>query len=373
MPLLYLFIGALIGAAILYFIQRADKKALETKLRQTRRELERTEADFQSQMQQTIAYLRKEYDRESTQKNEETIQQYQKEIRALKHEHHLQIEKLQGKSHQQQDNYLSERPTDRPVLPLSSHFDEEREFPFEAFNDSFLEAENALNETEIEIPIAAPPIQELPDFIAEEPSIIADSLDLGLDSSNEENNFLDELASFLSERPRITFDPSSDRSRSQTETSLSQPLQDEYPSSSPPSDFPNTQKDKIVKILSLGTVDRIPQLNEYIYDRDPQIRAAVAETIGNIAVSANIQSKIGQCLSILDKLIRDNNVSVRRETAITLGKIRSEKVIPLIRLALKDNDSEVVRLSSVAIGRFRVYPNSTLPVKKSSSTKKQSS
>jgi gas vesicle protein len=365
MILLYLFIGALIGAAILYFIQGADKKALETKLRQTRRELERTEADFQSQMQQTIAYLRKEYDRESTQKNEETIQQYQKEIRSLKHEHHLQIEKLQGKT-QQQDSFFSESPIGQNVSPLSSRFDEEREFPFEAFNDSFLEAENTLNE---EIPIAASPIQELPDFIAEEPSIVADSLDLGLDSSSTENNFLDELASFLSETPKITFDPSSDRSRSQKE--ISQTQQNEYLSSPPPSESPNTQQNKIVKILSLGTVDRIPQLNEYIYDRDPQVRAAVAETIGNIAVSANIQPKIGQCLPILDKLIRDNDVSVRRETALTLGKIRSEKIIPLIRLALKDNDSEVVRLSSIAIGRFRVYPNSTPPVKKSSPTKKQ--
>jgi gas vesicle protein len=355
-------VGVLIGAAILYVTQRSQLKTLETKLRQVRRELEKIEADFQSQMQQTIGYLRQAYDRESTQKNEETVQQYQKEIRNLKHEHQVQIEKLQAKNLHSQTSIVSNPSVIKPIAPLQVGYEEDSEFPFDAFNDSFLEAENALNDPEFE---SYPPVpiqnQSLPDFLSEEPPLSPDRLDLGLDSLETEDSFLNELASFLSETPRITFDRSSEKLRS------------ESPSFSPSEAVKDSQPNAIDQILAMQTVDRIPQLGDRIYHSDPQVRAAVAKTIGSIAESGNIKPKISQCLPILDKLIRDNDVTVRRSAVLSLGKIRSEKVIPLIRLALKDNDSEVVRLASKAIGRFRVYPNSNKPVKKPSHNKKANS
>ncbi len=360
MFVLGLIIGVLVGAAILYITQRSQLTTLETKLRQTRREFDRTEADFQSQMQQTINYLRQAYDRESTQKNDETVQQYQKEIRNLKHEHQVQLEKLQGK-HSSSQTPISNNPSvTQPIIPIGKSLEEDIEFPFDAFNDSFLDLENPRNETEVDIPLAEP-IKELQDFVSEEPQQILEDFDLGVDSRATENAFLDELSFLLSETPKIVFDPSSTKS---------QPLANEPPLVSPPFESNNRQQNAISQILSVQTVDRLPQLSEHIYDSDPQVRAAVAETIENIAESGNIQAKISQCLPILDKLIRDNEVSVRRATIKSLSKIRSEKVLPLIRLALKDNDSEVVRLASSAIARFRVYPNSNKPAKKNSPTKK---
>jgi gas vesicle protein len=370
-----LIVGVLIGAAILFVTQRSQLRTLETKLRQTRRELDTIEADFQSQMKQTINYLRQQYDRESTQKNEETVQQYQKEIRNLKHEHHLHIEKLQAKISSSQAS-IDPNPIDsRPFTQIESHLEEETEFPFDAFSDSFLDLERPLEKTGREIPLAAP-VQGVPikDFLAEESPPNPDDLDLGVSFTEPDESFLDELASFIKERPQIAFDDSAEATGSSSNESpslLSQPLENIPPSSPPQSETKFQQKENTLdRVLSLRTVDRLPQLGEYIYDRDPQIRAAVAQTMGDIAESANIRPKIGQCLPILEKLIRDNDVSVRRATVSALSKIKSEKVIPLIRLALKDNDSEVVRLASNAIGRFRVYPNSDRSTKKPNSTKK---
>jgi gas vesicle protein len=367
--ILGLIIGVLVGAAILYVTQKSQLTTLETKLRQTRRELDRTEADFQSQMQQTINYLRQAYDRESTQKNDETVQQYQKEIRNLKHEHQLQLEKLQGK-HSSSQTPISNNPSvTQPIIPIGKSLEEDIEFPFDAFNDSFLDLESPRNETEVDIPLAEP-IKELQDFVSEKPQPILEDFDLGMDSLTTENAFLDELSFLLSETPKIAFDPSLTKSQSESGRSQPQTVANESPLALPPLEDENRQQDAIFKVLSIQTADRLPQLSEHIYNSDPQVRAAVAETIGKIAESGNIQAKISQCLPILEKLIRDNEVSVRRATIASLSKIRSEKVLPLIRLALKDNDSEVVKLASSAIARFRVYPNSNKPANKNSPTKK---
>jgi gas vesicle protein len=339
-----LIIGLIIGAAILYVTQRSKLSSLETKLRQTRRELDKIEADFQAQMQETISYLRHAYDRESTQKSEATAQQYQKEIRALKQNHQLEIHKLQAEIDTQIPTPHTDptRTTTESFTTIEKSIEEDSEFPFDALNDSFFD------EPEQDT-LLATPVEELPSFFPEELETDDATQNLAPLAEAEEPHPLAELAAFLETKPQLAFDSSS---------VTTNPRQN------------SEQSTEIELVRSLESVDQVVQLGEYIYNRDAQIRATVAENIGKIAESGSIKRQIRQIVPILAKLIHDNDVYVRRSTAACLGKVQSEQVLPLIRLALRDSDPEVVKLASSAIDRFRVYPHSQKPGKKKNQIKK---
>lgn len=46
-------------------------------------------------------------------------------------------------------------------------------------------------------------------------------------------------------------------------------------------------------------------------------------------------------------------------TVLALGKIKSEKIIPLLKIALKDPNLEVVELANLALKNLKLYPTKT--------------
>lgn len=117
------------------------------------------------------------------------------------------------------------------------------------------------------------------------------------------------------------------------------------------------QKDieqKITGWRDSGQIAYIPQLANYSYHPDPHLRTLVASALGNIAESKSITTEIQKTISILGKLSRDSDVSVRQSAIVALAKIKSDKVIPWLKIALRDSDINVVKTASAALNRFKV-------------------
>lgn len=115
---------------------------------------------------------------------------------------------------------------------------------------------------------------------------------------------------------------------------------------------------KIIAWGDSGEVTYISQLTEYIHDSESEIRKQVASALGKIAASKAMRVEIRQAIPMLGKLSRDPDPLVRQSSVEALGKIKSEKVISLLKLALRDSDSDVVKSASAALTNFKFYQRS---------------
>lgn len=137
----------------------------------------------------------------------------------------------------------------------------------------------------------------------------------------------------------------------------------------PVAEVQGTTEAKIAAIAALNNASAVPQLNQYLYDTDSQIRALVADTLGEIAEGKNQGLVIEQVISSLGKLSRDADPTVRQSAVTALGKISSVNVIPLLKVAQRDTDSDVVKNASSALEKFKGYraPQQKKPLPKNAS------
>jgi hypothetical protein len=113
------------------------------------------------------------------------------------------------------------------------------------------------------------------------------------------------------------------------------------------------------KIIAMGKSSQlayIPKLNEYVNHSDSRIRELVASALGNIAATQSQKSEVQRAIHLLGKLSRSPEPSVRQSAVESLGKIKSESVIPYLKQALRDSNPNVVKLASTAISKFKFYP-----------------
>jgi HEAT repeat protein len=120
-----------------------------------------------------------------------------------------------------------------------------------------------------------------------------------------------------------------------------------------------------------GQVTAIPTLTEYANHPDNRIRELAASALGSIAAAQGIKAEIQRAIPLLGKLSRDSEPLVRQAAVEALGKIKSETVIPLLSLALRDCNSDVVKAASAAINNYKFYPMSQ-PKKPTKTTAKSS-
>ncbi|MDJ0706157.1 MAG: HEAT repeat domain-containing protein [Leptolyngbyaceae cyanobacterium MO_188.B28] len=85
---------------------------------------------------------------------------------------------------------------------------------------------------------------------------------------------------------------------------------------------------------------------------NPADRKQVATVLGQIVVG-NKRAPAQRSIPILGKLMQDPDPAVRQAAAEALGKMSSPKVIPLLKRALRDTDSDVVKTSSIALSKFK--------------------
>ncbi|MBD0344835.1 MAG: HEAT repeat domain-containing protein [Coleofasciculus sp. Co-bin14] len=121
--------------------------------------------------------------------------------------------------------------------------------------------------------------------------------------------------------------------------------------------------EKLIALGYSGQVAYIPQIITYTTYPDSQIRQSVASALGTIAAFQGIKPEIKRVIPLLGKLSRDPDPLLRQSAVEALGKIKSERVISLLRQALRDANLNVVKAASAALSKFKLYSMS--PGKKS--------
>ena len=114
-------------------------------------------------------------------------------------------------------------------------------------------------------------------------------------------------------------------------------------------------QENITAITASNSATAVPQLIQYTYEPDSKIRALVATKLGEIAEGKSQGIEIERIVLSLGKLSRDIDPIVRQAAIDALGKIGSIKVIPLLKIAQRDTDSDVVKSASSALEQFKGY------------------
>ncbi|EAZ91394.1 HEAT repeat domain-containing protein [Crocosphaera chwakensis] len=99
----------------------------------------------------------------------------------------------------------------------------------------------------------------------------------------------------------------------------------------------------------------IPPILNYLTHSDPSIRVTVAKALGNLVSVKNIRVQMRQAILALGRLSRDPVLSVRLAAVEGLSKVKSPVVIPFLKVAQKDDNSQVVKNASAALNNFKGY------------------
>ena len=113
---------------------------------------------------------------------------------------------------------------------------------------------------------------------------------------------------------------------------------------------------KIIAWGDSGKVSHIPQLTHYVYHCDSYIRQLIASALGKISADKKVDSEIQKAIETLGKLSQDSEALVRKVAVDALGSIKSEKVVPFLKQAMRDSDSSVVKSASSAMTYYKFYP-----------------
>jgi len=100
----------------------------------------------------------------------------------------------------------------------------------------------------------------------------------------------------------------------------------------------------------------IPQVEAYAWDEDERVRAGVALTFGQLIAEKTVDHEVKQALEQLGTLSCDRAPLVRQCAVQSLGKIRSEAVIPFLTRALQDRDLDVVASASAILNNYKADP-----------------
>ncbi|NES84322.1 MAG: hypothetical protein F6K10_24545 [Moorea sp. SIO2B7] len=294
-------IGFIVGAVLSYLFQQQRLAQKDRDFNQIlNKNLKEAENNYQSRMEETVTSLQKEYEQKSNEKIEQLNQQHQAQIQEFKKVHQRQIEEAE-KNHQVQLKELNQ-DYQKQIQEASKLVQKQEEKP---------------NEQMIKDSEEIKPIKE-------------------------------KVSNIDKYTPQIPVE----------ETSVKQQLK---PSNLSLKNSSKTSKkkeqdlsSKISALAESCQITEIPQLGEYIYHPDSNIRASVASALGEIANNKGIRKETEQAIPILGKLSRDSEASVRQIAVEALGKIKSKKVIPLLQMALRDFDSDVVKLASNALTQFKI-------------------
>src|SRR5205814_6413290 len=103
--------------------------------------------------------------------------------------------------------------------------------------------------------------------------------------------------------------------------------------------------------------DAVPALRPLLADNNPELRAAVAETLGQIGAPAQ------PALDELVRLLEDEQVKVRAAATLALGglELEPEQVRPHLARSLHDGQTEVRDAALAAIRKFRRRSSIFLP------------
>ena len=77
--------------------------------------------------------------------------------------------------------------------------------------------------------------------------------------------------------------------------------------------------------------------------------------LGKLIADRSVNNQVKQGIETLGELQRDRAFEVRKLAVKSLGKIRSEAVIPYFKKAQKDANLEVVKVASEILQNYKSY------------------
>ena len=114
----------------------------------------------------------------------------------------------------------------------------------------------------------------------------------------------------------------------------------------------------LMAINDLGqsqNVSAIGQLSQQAKTTNPNARVAIATALGQI-IAANRQSpRVQQSIPVLTQLSKDTKPAVRQAAVSALGGIPSVKVVPVVKRALLDPDTKVVKAATQAMEKLKPF------------------
>jgi len=296
-------IGLIVGAGIVFWL---NQKKLETQAQeyesQKQQLRQQLEADHEKRLQDTVASLQTDYDRQTAQKVEAAKKEqeatFQQQLEAVQTDRDNQL--------QERDRALEQRIAElqnqhqQELQQLQQHHETQMQATTTALEQEYeakLKAKAEATASSTATPAEAPPVTPLEKVEVVE---TADDRDLS-------------LANVI-------------KSWGKTES-----------------------------------VAYIPQLVGQLYSPSDRVREAVAMALGQIAQDKPPRFEIMQTIEYLGSLCRDASPEVRQAAIASLGKIKSEKVIPLLQQGLNDSNSDVVQTASNAIARYKSYRSTLKP------------
>lgn len=338
-----LIVGILIGTVLLYLWLDSDKEEELQKVReQVQAEMER---DQQTRIQSAV---------------EEVQSPLKQEIASLEEE----IVNLKSQLvHLQNENTLREVPASQPVATPVTMAEES------------ISSSDSPSEQELTVSQELTPSSDIASQEEVTPSSDSPSLNEPTESTyTEEKTFIqansleeEQLSASNAEVELSTGLQSSDISISESsKTPLQEEKEKEEPTflepliSNHPVELTSQQEtDMAVDFTGfLTTLSSLKELETDSFSKDVTVRKQTVLNLGEWVDRQGIRNTTDQAISLLEKLSRDQDETVRQSAVQVLGTIPSAKVIPALLQAKRDTDPTVVFLASNALQRYQGY---TLP------------
>ena len=110
---------------------------------------------------------------------------------------------------------------------------------------------------------------------------------------------------------------------------------------------------EIQAIANANQSTAIPQLSDYCNHPDPETRLSAVEELSKIAKNNEQKRIIPNLTQSLGKFSQDFDPNVRKSAITGLSHISSSQVIPWLKSAQRDSDSDIVKIASQALYRFK--------------------
>lgn len=125
---------------------------------------------------------------------------------------------------------------------------------------------------------------------------------------------------------------------------------------------PLSTKMAVTGALGVGVAD-LPGLIRSLWGASTEERQETIATLGDVLSVYGKRIESQAAIATLGKLSRDADPQVRLKAIEALGRVASDKVIPLLKLALRDPDPAVVQAASGAITWYKGFPVRSKPAK----------
>ena len=112
-------------------------------------------------------------------------------------------------------------------------------------------------------------------------------------------------------------------------------------------------KSDIESLAQSNPPTAILQLSQHYNHPDSETRLSAAKALSKIAENNQQKGTIANLVQSLSKFSQDSDVNVRKSAVSGLSNISSTQVIAWLKSAQRDSDSDIVKIASQALNRFK--------------------